>query len=335
MCAPSVGQSPAAAVFESMSAAPPVSRRFDPAAIRQYPRDMVFALNADCLHSPAVAANRHVLDGSHEPHRHDFFEIAVIAGGRGRHACQSGERDLRAGDVIVIQLGAWHVYLDCHKLVVYNCLFGPELLDAELLCCKEDARLNRLLGKDALATGTTSIHLPQAGLRAGIRHLETLMRLSQANPAALRLEIMANLLLFLSQLARACPASISRPTRPAEPHPAILSAIQLLNEDLARDWTLSDLAYALHIDRSYLVRLFRAHTGLPPMAYLHERRLERAAQALLRTPASITAIGQAVGWRDPNVFARRFRARFGISASQYRASARPAARADGDTLPPA
>ncbi len=71
------------------------------------------------------------------------------------------------------------------------------------------------------------------------------------------------------------------------------------------------------------------------MAYLHERRLERAAQALLRTPASITAIGQAVGWRDPNVFARRFRARFGISASQYRASARPATRADGDTLPPA
>ena len=70
------------------------------------------------------------------------------------------------------------------------------------------------------------------------------------------------------------------------------------------------------------------------MAYLHERRLERAAQALLHTSASITAIGRAVGWRDPNVFARRFRARFGISASQYRASASPAARASSEALPP-
>ncbi len=334
MRAPSVGQSPPATVFESMPAASPASRLPDSLTIRQYPRDMVFAPNADCPHSPAVAANRHVLDGNHEPHRHDFFEIAVVAGGRGRHACQSGERDLRAGDVIVIHLGAWHAYLDCRKLVVYNCLFGPELLGADLLCCKEDTRLDGLLGKEALAAGVTTIQLPQTGLRAGIRYLETLIRLSQANPAALRLEIMANLLLFLSQLARACPAPTARPVRPAEPHPAVLSAIQLLNEDLARNWTLSDLAYTLHIDRSYLVRLFRAHTGLPPMAYLHERRLERAAQALLHTSASITAIGRAVGWRDPNVFARRFRARFGISASQYRASASPAARASSEALPP-
>lgn len=333
MRAPSVGQSPAAAVFESMSAAPPASRLPDPLTIRQYPRAMVFALNADCLHGPAIAANRHVLDDSHEPHRHDFFEIAIIAGGRGRHTCQSGERDLRAGDVIVIHLGAWHAYLDCRKLIVYNCLFGPELLGADLLCCKEDHRLDGLLGKDALAAGVASIHLPQAGLRASVRHLETLIRLSQANPAALRFEIIAHLLLFLGQLARACPATIARPTRPAEPHPAVLSAIHLLNEDLARDWTLSDLAYALHIDRSYLVRLFRAHTGLPPIAYLHERRLERAAQALIQTPASITAIGQAVGWRDPNVFARRFRARFGMTASQYRASGSPAARAAGNPPP--
>ncbi len=317
-----------------MPAAPPASRLPDPLNIRQYGRDMVFAPNADCLHSPVVAASRYVLDGSHEPHRHDFFEIAVVAGGRGRHACRLGERDLRAGDVIVIHLGAWHAYIDCHKLVVYNCLFGPELLGADLLCCKEDARLDGLLGKDAVAAGVISIHLLQAGLRASIRQLETLIRLSQANPAALRLEIMANLLLFLSQLAHACPAPTARPRRPVAPHPAVLSAIQLLNEDLARDWTLSDLAYTLHIDRSYLVRLFRAHTGLPPMAYLHERRLERAAQALIHTPASITAIGRAVGWRDPNVFARRFRARFGISASQYRASGSPAERVTGNPPPP-
>jgi AraC family L-rhamnose operon transcriptional activator RhaR len=313
-------------MLEPTPAASPTLRLPNPLGIRQYPRAMVFALDTDCLVSPAIAASRHILDGNHEPHSHDFFEIAVVAGGQGRHTCQAGERELRAGDVVVIHLGAWHAYLDCHKLLVYNCLFGPELLDADLLCCKEDPRLDGLLGNDALAAGVTAIHISQASLRASVRHLETLMRLCQAGPAALRLEIMANLLLFLSQLARACPAPTARPGRPTEPHPAVLSAIQILNEDLARNWTLSDLAYTLHIDRSYLVRLFRAHTGLPPMAYLHERRLERAAQALIHTRASITTISRTVGWRDPNVFARRFRARFGMSASQYRASGNPATR---------
>ena len=299
--------------------------------VREYPREMVFGGN-----HVAIAANRHVLNADHEPHSHNFFEIALIAGGRGKHACQSGERDLRAGDVIVIHVGAWHTYLACRRLVVYNCLIGPELLNTNLICFKDDARLDPLLGRAAQAAGVADVHLSQAGLRASVRHLEALIRMSQTNPGRLRLEMMANLLLFLGQLAHACSPPNGPATRSADTHPAVLGGMQLLNNDLAHAWTLSELAFKLHIDRSYLVRLFRAHTGLPPMAYLHQRRLERAAQALIYTPATVTEISRAVGWPDPNVFARRFRARFGMSASQYRAAGRPpgAFPRRGEALPP-
>jgi AraC family L-rhamnose operon transcriptional activator RhaR len=54
------------------------------------------------------------------------------------------------------------------------------------------------------------------------------------------------------------------------------------------------------------------------MAWLARQRAEKAAVLLLTTDKAIAAIGREVGWHDPNYFARRFRAAFGISARQYR-----------------
>ena len=38
------------------------------------------------------------------------------------------------------------------------------------------------------------------------------------------------------------------------------------------------------------------------------------------TARTVADIGQEVGWLDPNYFARRFRAHFGVSATAYRAA---------------
>jgi AraC family L-rhamnose operon transcriptional activator RhaR len=94
--------------------------------------------------------------------------------------------------------------------------------------------------------------------------------------------------------------------------------MRLLEEDLARAWTLEDLADKVLLDPSYLVRLFRGATGLPPMAYLARCRAERAAGLLLKTDRSIADIGSDVGWGEPYYFARRFKSHFGMSASDYR-----------------
>lgn len=84
-------------------------------------------------------------------------------------------------------------------------------------------------------------------------------------------------------------------------------------------WTLTELAEQLHLAPGYLVRLFKAATGLPPMAYLARLRAEHAATLLLHSDQPVTCIGQAVGWPDQNYFARRFKAHYGLSATSYRA----------------
>jgi AraC family L-rhamnose operon transcriptional activator RhaR len=101
-------------------------------------------------------------------------------------------------------------------------------------------------------------------------------------------------------------------------HPAAAHAIRLLEADITRRWTLTGLAEELHLAPGYLVRLFKAATGLPPMAYLAQIRAEHAAVMLLHSDEPITGIGRAVGWPDQNNFARRFKAHYGLSATAYR-----------------
>ena len=105
---------------------------------------------------------------------------------------------------------------------------------------------------------------------------------------------------------------------PGTAHPAVVRAMGMLEADLARDWALTDLAAELHLAPGYLVRLFNAATGLPPMAYLAQLRAEHAAVLLLHTDEPVTSIGRTVGWADQSMFARRFKAHYGLSATTYR-----------------
>ena len=64
--------------------------------------------------------------------------------------------------------------------------------------------------------------------------------------------------------------------------------------------------------------MFHEATGETPAEFVERLRLERAALLLLACDEPITELAMDVGFRRPETFARRFRARFGVSARDYR-----------------
>jgi AraC-like DNA-binding protein len=74
-----------------------------------------------------------------------------------------------------------------------------------------------------------------------------------------------------------------------------------LGQAVAQDRGALSRAAELHLASGYLVRLFNAATGLPPMAYLAQLRAEHAAVLLLHTGESVTSIGRTVGWPDQSM----------------------------------
>ena len=271
-------------------------------------------------------AGRYLHAEDNPPHTHSFMEIAFAIGGEGTHHCVAGRRELSPRDVVLLRPGVWHGYEGCRRLELYNCCFNSEMLRRELSWTRENPLLGYLLwtGPYAMARrGVLSLSLPEDSFRACMEHLEALAALRRRPLARYLGDILGRLSLLLSELARVAQDSMAPPGAeagvPAGPvSPAVGQAMRLLEADIARRWTLTDLAGELHLAPGYLVRLFKAATGLPPMAYLAQVRAEHAAVMLLHSDGPITSIGRTVGWPDQNYFARRFKAHYGLSATTYR-----------------
>jgi transcriptional regulator GlxA family with amidase domain len=149
--------------------------------------------------------------------------------------------------------------------------------------------------------------------------LATLESTRLAPPAErTRARELAHLLIILDLLASARQAaSIDVDRRPDTPA-VVLSALDILERDLAVSWTLDELSARLFVGPFHLTRLFGRYIGVPPMQYLGRRRLERAAALLSETDLPVASIGVTVGMSDPAHFSRRFRAIFGLSPRAYR-----------------
>lgn len=250
------------------------------------------------------------------PHDHDFVELAVALAGAGVHETLYGRRPIRAGDALVIQAGAWHAFRACERLSVVNCCFRARLLERELLWLAEEPRLRFLLWPSGVGDGVILARLPPGALE---RCSDTLDRLAAAPDEAPRPYQLAHLLLALREIACHLDAGqLPHVERLATAPTGVLEALRLLAGDLSRAWTITELAAAVAVSPAHLSRLFRTAVGRPPMAHLSVLRAEAAAARLLRTDDSVSSVGAAVGWSDPNYFARRFRAHFGTSPSGFR-----------------
>jgi len=272
-------------------------------------------------HAPVRTFNT-VLDGSIPLHDHDFMEIVLIVGGTGSHRTIYGEQEISKGDVFILRPGAWHAFDDAKGLMLCEVRFGMELLTRELAWTRDDPAIDLMFWAAPLSLdrrGVLHVKLTDESLERSGKIASELSQLTNREISGGRAEEIGRLLVFVSELGKQITAKLIavRKGKP-EPHQAVTDGIRMMEEDMRRDWTLPELARRLNVDKSYLVRLFRAHTSSPPMQFLAHLRAERAAVLLLRTARDISVIGEQVGWNDPNYFARRFKAHFGMSATKYR-----------------
>lgn len=280
-----------------------------------------------------VQVSLHIAEDDFPAHDHAFVETVLICGGSGTHRHIHGERRLGAGDAFLMRPGAWHAYAGCRHLEVFNCCFDAGLLGRELGWMSGDALLGRLLWSLPLASagrGLVEWRMP-ADAQARCRvHLEALLACNGLDPLRHRSDLIGRLTLLLGEYARHLPATPDRGRVPRT-HPAVQAVLAFLDDDLARGWTLAELATLARVEGAYLVRIFRRATGLPPMAYLARRRGEVAAGLLAGTDLPVGQVGARVGWLDACHFARCFRRQFGMPPQAWRQRAAGGGRVGGGT----
>ncbi len=81
---------------------------------------------------------------------------------------------------------------------------------------------------------------------------------------------------------------------------------------------LEQAASMCGLSPSYFSRLFRNVFGRGFVAYVTQMRLERAAIALASNRKPVSTIGYEVGFHSHAYFSAKFRARFGVTPSEFR-----------------
>jgi AraC-like DNA-binding protein len=87
----------------------------------------------------------------------------------------------------------------------------------------------------------------------------------------------------------------------------------MINDRLADDISLAQLASAVDLSKSHFARAFRSSTGVPPHQYQLSARIERAKHLLRRGDLPLTAIGLACGFNTQSQFIRAFHRSVGVS----------------------
>ena len=100
--------------------------------------------------------------------------------------------------------------------------------------------------------------------------------------------------------------------------PVLGPALRLLEDDVARPWTLASLAAEVGVSRAALARRFSSVLGEPAMAYLTSLRLDLAADLLREPDLTIAAVARQVGYGSPFALSTAFKRHRGVSPRVHR-----------------
>jgi AraC-like DNA-binding protein len=98
----------------------------------------------------------------------------------------------------------------------------------------------------------------------------------------------------------------------------IESTMDRMRREIDQPQSLRHYSEGCRLSVSQFSHLFKQHTGLSPMNYQTEVRMQRACEFLDTTDSSIKEIAGQLGYDDPLYFSRAFKRCTGLSPSQYR-----------------
>jgi len=225
-----------------------------------------------------------------------------------RRACRQGH--LGTGNVVILPAGApttWHLEREGEVRHLHLYL-SPTLL--QQIATSADIDPDTVEFVDTLGMFDPRIETIALSLLSELR--------SEGLGGRLYVESLANILGI--HLLRQH-SSVKQPSLPRSvglDRATLRRVSTYIEEHLAEDLSLSELAAVAYLSPYHFARLFKASTGFAPHQYVIGRRIERAKLLLSTTNWSLTAIAHAVGFAHESHLALHFKRLTGLLPSSYR-----------------
>ena len=267
---------------------------------------MFQALNFPIIVTHNVGSENHLS----VPHLHPQFEIYYnISGGQG-FFINNLYYQVEPHDLFVIPNTQVHKAVVNLDVVYDRCVinFDPKII-AELNSMPfiDQQPLEWL--QDIGTKQPHRVHLNEKQHKKYIRLLNQYRRIKGYGMDLKRIIKLLEILLFVGELFDES-AEIRFPT--SAPTTWSDKAIQYIEKNIDRDFTIKEIAQSLFIHEKYLCKIFKAQTGMTVNRYIILRRIAEAKR-LLYGGASVKDACSNSGFNDYSNFIRTFKKEVGVS----------------------
>jgi AraC family transcriptional regulator len=100
------------------------------------------------------------------------------------------------------------------------------------------------------------------------------------------------------------------------------AVLEYIESNMSISIGLAEVAAVANVSRFHFSRLFKASTGLSPMAYVERSRIDRSKALLRAGSLRLAEVAAATGFADQSHFIRRFHLHTGITPGQYERESR-------------
>lgn len=129
---------------------------------------------------------------------------------------------------------------------------------------------------------------------------------------------------LIIQALRFRPASAAKPERgllAGLADPSLARPIRGIHVDVARRWTVAELARTAGMSRAVFAERFTRKVGMPPMQYVQEWRMALAKDILRRERPALADVAERLGYQSASAFSTAFARLTGCSPSEFARSA--------------
>lgn len=238
----------------------------------------------------------------------NFLEIGYIASGSIEWLTKDGLEEATAGHFVVDQPGDWQGGMAAivHPCVRYWLRFNPK-------------DLQRTVGMSP----ETAAHVQERLHEMRPRHFKSSQPIQSYFEQLL--DQQRNPGLFAEELSRAAfhqvlfrVVSDHIDDREQQRSDAVRRALAYIQDNLAEDIAVEDIAAEVGLSPGYFHELFHRETGDTPARHLMHLRLAAAKVRLVRTDLPITPLALELGFSSSQYFATAFRRHVGMTPREYR-----------------
>jgi AraC family transcriptional regulator, L-rhamnose operon regulatory protein RhaS len=290
---------------------------------------------------------RATLTGPFSLHTHDFIELTVILNGKATHTIHSQAYEVTAGDVYVLLGDTQHGFDHVRELELFNVMLPADIIPTTRSMNgadpakapdgrKREQTVGEMWGLDSEIRSmpgfqalfilepfyrrehrfTNKLHVDPHRLGRLEAILSSMLEEYRHGKAGWNALLRAAFLELVVSLSRWAEDPLTFGTGNLR---AIAQAVAYLESHFDEPLQIGELARRAHLSIRHFSRIFAENYGLPPLAYLQGLRLRHACTLLRQSGLQVTRIAQECGYRDGNLFCRQFKARYGLSPTQYRA----------------